>query len=224
MSPSRNSFLFGCRSPCQQKAFSIATTAVCISKVVTVKEVRDHALEVWKKHGTRETEGKRVQHGIFKEDRKSTKSIEEKISTPQAWEFTSVTEIRAISQQLLPASRPWSNIIRGVLSGILCNPPVSPVSWFCSGTGESWAFRQAAQHALCSQFCQVTHSPTRPSANMFLNVCHFAGAPTWLLTCVSWNDSFFGYCTSEPVWMPMELLRYQSSYMGLGSLLWIGAE
>lgn len=60
MSPSRNSSLFGCRSPCQQKAFSIATTAVCISEVVKVKEVRECALEVWKKRGAGESEGKEL--------------------------------------------------------------------------------------------------------------------------------------------------------------------
>lgn len=56
--------------------------------------------------------------------------------------FTSVAEIRAISQQLLLAARPWSSVIREVLLGILCELPIPPGSWFCSGTRESWAFRQ----------------------------------------------------------------------------------
>lgn len=56
--------------------------------------------------------------------------------------FTPVTEVRAISWQLLLAARPRSNIIREILLGILCKLPISPGSWFCSGTRESWAFRQ----------------------------------------------------------------------------------
>lgn len=51
--------------------------------------------------------------------------------------FTSLTEIRAISQQLLLAARPRSSIIREVLLGILCKLPIPPESWFCSGTRES---------------------------------------------------------------------------------------
>ena len=100
-----------------------------------------------------------VQDDIFKEDRKNTKSTEEKSSTPQAREFPSVTEIRAISQQLLLASRLWSNTIREVLLGILCFPPISPVSHFAQ------AHRRAELLGSCTACFVFTILPSDPFTN-----------------------------------------------------------
>lgn len=73
---------------------------------------------------------------------KEQRALETKTLLCRLEGFPSVAEIRAISQQLLLAARPWSSVIREVLLGILCELPIPPGSWFCSGTRESWAFRQ----------------------------------------------------------------------------------
>lgn len=100
-----------------------------------------------------------VQHYVFKEDMKSTKSIKEKSSTPQAQEFTSVAEIRAVSQQLLLAPGPWNNIIREVLLGIYVTLGFLPYPSFAQ------ALRTAELLGSCTACFVFTILPSDPFTN-----------------------------------------------------------